>query len=222
MKKVKFVLILVWSCFAFGQAEHPITKRKYAPVMGAAGAGWLERSEREQEESPDKAIQALGLKPGMTAADVGAGTGYFTVRMAKLVGPEGKVYATDIQQQMLEMLSKRLQTEKIENVELVRGKVNDPLLPRGKIDLILMVDVYHELSEPQAMLRKMKEALAPGGRLVLLEFRKEDPDVPIRFEHKMSVAEVQTEIEAEGFKLDRVLELLPRQHMFFFKKQLIN
>ena len=223
IKKVQLVvLILTWCGLSFGQGEHPVTKRKYAPVMGAAGAEWLERSEREEEENPDKAIQALGLKQGMTAADVGAGTGYFTVRMAKLVGPEGKVYACDIQQQMLEMLRKRLRAEKIENVELVRGTVTDPMLPQAGMDLILMVDVYHELSEPQAMLRKMKDALAPNGRLVLLEFRKEDPAVPIRLEHKMTVAEVRTEIEAEGFKLDRLLELLPRQHMFFFRKQPVN
>ncbi len=222
MKIIQIVLILAFSGIIFGQSEHPITKRKYAPVMGAAGAGWLERGERQEEENPDKAVQALGLKPGMTAADVGAGTGYFTVRMAKLVGPEGKVYASDIQQQMLDMLRKRLRAEKIENVELVRGTVKDPMLPREKVDLILMVDVYHEFSEPQSMLRKMKEALAPNGKLVLLEYRKEDPAVPIRLEHKMSVDEVRAEIEAEGFKLDQLLELLPRQHLFVFKKQSIN
>ena len=221
-KQFFIVLLLASTGLVSGQGEHPITKRKYAQVMGAAGAGWLERSEREEEENPDKAIQALGLKPGMTVADVGAGSGYFTVRMAKLVGPDGKVYATDIQQQMLDILRKRLRSEKIPNVELVRGTVTDPNLPAGKMDLILMVDVYHEFSEPQAMLRKMKEALAQDGRLVLLEFRKEDPTVPIRFEHKMTVAEVRTEIEAEGFQLDQILELLPRQHMFFFKKQLVN
>jgi ubiquinone/menaquinone biosynthesis C-methylase UbiE len=219
---IRILLLLACSSMAFGQGEHPITKRKYAQVMGAAGAGWLERSEREEEENPDKAIQVLGLKPGMKAADVGAGTGYFTVRMAKLVGPEGKIYACDIQQQMLDMLRRRLRTEKIQNVELVRGTVTDPMLPKGTMDLILMVDVYHEFSEPQAMLRKMKEALAPEGRLVLLEFRKEDPSVPIRVEHKMSVAEVRAELEAEGFKLDRLLDVLPRQHIFIFRKQLTN
>jgi ubiquinone/menaquinone biosynthesis C-methylase UbiE len=222
MIKVQIVFLLALSGSVFGQGEHPITKRKYAPVMGAAGAPWLERGEREEEESPDKAVEALELKRGMTAADVGAGTGYFTVRMAKVVGPEGRVYAIDIQQQMLDLLKKRLRAEKLENVELVRGTETDPMLPRAKLDLILMVDVYHEFSQPQAMLRKMKEALAPGGRLVLLEYRKEDPNVPIRFEHKMSVDEVRAEIEAEGFKLDRLLELLPRQHMFIFKRQTIN
>ena len=219
IRPVKIVaLLLASSWVVFGQGEHPITKRKYAQVMGAGGAGWLERSEREEEENPDKAIQALGLKPGMTVADVGAGSGYFTVRMAKLVGPDGKVYATDIQQQMLDILGKRLRAEKIPNVELVRGTVTDPNLPAGKMDLILMVDVYHEFSEPQAMLRKMKEALAQDGRLVLIEFRKEDPAVPIRLEHKMSVAEVRAELEAEGFKLDRLVDILPRQHIFIFNK----
>ena len=190
--------------------------------MGAAGAGWLERSEREEEENPEKAIRALDLQPGMVVADVGAGSGYFTLRMAKLVGPGGKVYASDIQQQMLDLLKERMRSEKISNVELVRGTFTDPKLPSGKMDLILMVDVYHEFSEPQAMLRKMKEALAPDGRLVLIEYRKEDASVPIRFEHKMSVAEVRAELEAEGFKLDRLLDLLPRQHIFIFKSNSRN
>lgn len=213
-----YFLLLGFSGTAFSQGEHPVTKRKYAQVMGFGGASWLERSEREEEENPDKAIQALGLKPGMTVADVGAGTGYFTVRMAKLVAPDGRVYASDIQQEMLDALKKRLRDEKISNVELVRGSYTDPKLPAGKLDLILLVDVYHEFSEPQAMLRKMKEALSPNGRLVLIEFRKEDPSVPIRLEHKMSVAEVRAELEAEGFQLDKLDEVLPRQHIFFFKK----
>ena len=196
IKSNALVLLLLSSIAASAQGEHPITKRKYAQVMGAAGAGWLERSEREEEENPDKAIRALDLQSGMTVADVGAGSGYFTLRMAKLVGPGGKVYASDIQQQMLDLLKARLGSEKISNVELVRGTLTDPKLPPGKMDLILMVDVYHEFSEPQAMLRKMKEALAPDGRLVLIEYRKEDASVPIRFEHKMSVVEVRAELEA--------------------------
>jgi len=186
--------------------------------MGFGGASWLERSEREPEENPEKAIRTFDLKPGMMVADVGAGTGYFTVKMAKLVAPNGKVYASDIQQPMLDALKSRLKDDKIANVELVRGTYTDPKLPEGKLDLILMVDVYHEFSEPQAMLRKMKAALAAEGRLVLLEYRKEDPSVPIRPEHKMSVAEVRAELEAEGFRLDKIDESLPRQHIFFFKK----
>lgn len=223
IQKLRSLVLLLSSIgVVFGQGEHPITKRKYAQVMGAAGAGWLERSEREEEENPEKAIRALDLRQGMVVADVGAGSGYFTLRMAKLVGPGGKVYASDIQQQMLDLLKERMRSEKISNVELVRGTLTDPKLPPGNLDLILMVDVYHEFSEPQAMLRKMKEALAPDGRLVLIEYRKEDASVPIRFEHKMSVAEVRAELEAEGFKLDRLLDLLPRQHIFIFKSNSRN
>lgn len=223
IQKLRCLVLLLSSIgVVSGQGEHPITKRKYAQVMGAAGAGWLERSEREEEENPERAIRALDLRQGMVVADVGAGSGYFTLRMAKLVGPGGKVYASDIQQQMLDLLKERMRSEKISNVELVRGTLTDPKLPPGNLDLILMVDVYHEFSEPQAMLRKMKEALAPDGRLVLIEYRKEDASVPIRFEHKMSVAEVRAELEAEGFKLDRLLDLLPRQHIFIFKSNSRN
>ncbi len=218
IKQLLIVLLLVSPGSIFAQGEHPITKRKYAQVMGFGGAPWLERSEREEEENPDKAIQTLDLKPGMTVADVGAGSGYFSIRMAKLVAPGGRVYASDIQQPMLDLMKRRMRDEHVTNVELVRGTYTDPMLPAGKMDLIILVDVYHEFSEPQAMLRKMKEALAPTGRLVLLEYRKEDPAVPIRPEHKMSVAEVRTELEAEGFHLDKISEVLPRQHIFFFKK----
>jgi ubiquinone/menaquinone biosynthesis C-methylase UbiE len=218
IKQLSILLLLATAQATFGQGEHPVTKRKYAQVMGFGGATWLERGEREQEENPEKAIATLDLKPGMTVADVGAGSGYFSIRMARLVGPEGRVYASDIQQPMLDMLKKRLREEKLGNVELVRGTITDPKLPVGKMDVILLVDVYHEFSEPQAMLRKMKAALSPNGRLVLLEYRKEDPEVPIRPEHKMSVAEVRAEFEAEGFQLDKISEVLPRQHIFFFKK----
>jgi ubiquinone/menaquinone biosynthesis C-methylase UbiE len=141
-----------------------------------------------------------------------------TVKMAKRVGPTGKVYANDIQPQMLSMLRQRLDREKIPNVELVLGTYDDPRLPADTIDLILMVDVYHEFSQPQQMLRRMRESLKPGGRLVLLEYRKEDPSIPIRPDHKMSVAEAKMEVEAEGFTLASVDERLPRQHILVFTK----
>jgi ubiquinone/menaquinone biosynthesis C-methylase UbiE len=154
----------------------------------------------------------------LVVADVGAGSGYMSVRMARRVGPKGKVYATDIQPQMLELLRQRLGRENISNIEPVLGGVDDPRLPDAAIDLILMVDVYHEFSEPQKMLRGMMKALKPGGRLVLLEYRKEDPDVPIRYEHKMSVAEARLELEAEGFRFVKVDGILPRQHILTFQK----
>jgi SAM-dependent methyltransferase len=197
---------------------HPISGRRYANVMGWQGAEWLERSEREFEEEPDKALDALGTLTGLTVADVGAGSGYFTVRLASRVGAKGRVYANDLQPEMLKMLAARLARENIRNVTLVQGAIADPKLPASSIDLVLMVDVYHEFSEPQNMLRAIRTALRPGGRLVLLEYRKEDPDVPIRFEHKMSVAEVKMELEAEGFSLAQVDARLPRQHILIFSK----
>jgi len=138
--------------------------------------------------------------------------------MTRRVGPTGKVYANDLQPEMLQKLRAKSQREKISNVETVLGTERDPKLPANTMDLVLLVDVYHEFSEPQAMLGKIRESLKPDGRLVLLEYRKEDPSVPIRPEHKMSVAEVKTEVEAEGYKLDQVIEKLPRQHIIIFRK----
>lgn len=197
---------------------HPISGRRYAQTMSYLGADWLDRSERVQEEEPDVALDAIKLATGSTVADVGAGSGYMTVKMAKRVGPTGKVYANDIQPQMLSMLRQRLDREKLANVDLVLGTFDDPRLPANAIDLILMVDVYHEFSEPQKMLRRMREALHPGGRLVLLEYRKEDPSIPIRPDHKMSVAEAKMEVEAEGYTLSSVDERLPRQHILVFTR----
>src|SRR3954469_8404315 len=197
---------------------HPISGRRYAQTMSYLGADWLDRSERVQEEEPDVALDAIKLVTGSTVADVGAGAGYMTVKMAKRVGPTGKVFANDIQPQMLTMLRQRLDREKIPNVELVLGTLDDPRLPANTIDLILMVDVYHEFSEPQKMLRRMHEALKPGGRLVLLEYRKEGRAIPIRPAHKMSVAEAKMEVEAEGYTLSKVDEVLPRQHILIFTR----
>ena len=197
---------------------HPITGRRYAGVMGVGGAPWLERAERESEERPRAAIRLLNLKPGMAVADVGAGSGYYTELLARTVGPSGKVYATDIQPGMIALLRQRIARAKLTNVEPVLSTESDTRLPAASLDLILLVDVYHEFSNPQEMLRQLRAALKPGGRLVLLEFRKEDPDVPIRPEHKMSVAEVRAELEPEGFTFDKVLPDLPWQHILIFHK----
>ena len=204
------------------QSEHPLSGRRIAPVMGVSGADWLERNERELEENPETALDAIGIKPGMVAADVGAGTGYITLRLAARVGSTGKVYAVDVQPEMLRRLRQNAAKNKITNIETVLGTETDPKLPAGQLDLILLVDVYHELSQPQKMLRKMREALKPDGRLVLLEYRKEDPTIPIRAEHKMSVQEVKIELEAEGFHLDQVVEKLPRQHIFILTKATVH
>ena len=186
--------------------------------MGVEGADWLDRSERDLEENPDRAIDVLKIEKGATVADVGAGSGYMTVKLSKKVGAQGKVYANDIQQGMLDLLNKRLARSKITNVTTVLGTQDDPRLPPDALDLVIMVDVYHELSQPQVMLGKIRASLKSGGRLVLLEYRKEDPDVPIRPEHKMSVADAKLEVEAEGFKLTKTNEDLPRQHILIFTK----
>lgn len=185
--------------------------------MSADGAGWLTRPERETEEQPDKALAAIGIARGSTVADIGAGSGYMTWRLAALVGPRGKVYANDIQPRMLDLLRKNIERRHLGNVETVLGAPDDPRLP-GPIDLALLVDVYHEFSEPQKMLEHLRDSLRPKGRLVLVEYRAEDPSVPIRPEHKMTVEQVKREVEPEGYRLDKVLETLPRQHILIFRE----
>jgi ubiquinone/menaquinone biosynthesis C-methylase UbiE len=197
---------------------HPLSGRRYALTMGVEGADWLDRAERENEEEPDHAIDVLKIVKGSTVADIGAGSGYMTVKLARKVGPDGKVFANDIQQGMLDLLNKRLAKTKITNVSTILGTQDDPRLPLDAVDLVLMVDVYHELSQPQLMLRHINASLKPNGRLVLLEYRKEDPNIPIKPEHKMSVAEAKLEVEAEGFKLTKTNEDLPRQHILIFSK----
>lgn len=193
-----------------------MTGRPYAGVMSADGAGWLTRPERAAEEEPDKALTAIGIARGSAVADIGAGTGYMTWRLAALVGPRGKVYANDIQPRMLELLRKNMQQRHLANVETVLGAPDDPRLP-APVDLELLVDVYHEFSEPQKMLDHLRDSLKPEGRLVLVEYRAEDPSVPIRPEHKMTVEQVKREVEPEGYRLDRALEVLPRQHILIFR-----
>jgi len=200
------------------QATHPVTGRRIAPVMGLSGADWLDRNERDNEEHPDKAIAELNLKPGMFVGDVGAGTGFYSLRMAKLVQPSGTVYANDIQPGMLERLNANAAAQHITNVVTILGTESDPKLPASKLDLVILVDVYHEFSRPQRMLDRIRDSLKPGGRLVLLEYRKEDPSVPIRPEHKMSVAEVKAEVIPEGYQFEKVVDTLPWQHIIFFKK----
>jgi ubiquinone/menaquinone biosynthesis C-methylase UbiE len=200
------------------QAAHPLTGRPIAHVMSHTGADWLDRLEREDEEAPSKAIALLSLRPGTTVADVGAGSGYMTAKLARAVGPTGRVFAVDIQPEMIALIDARVKREGLTNVTSVLGEPDDPKLADGSVDLELMVDVYHELAHPQIVLRRLRRALRSDGRLVLVEYRKEDPAIPIREDHKMTVADAKTEVEAEGFHLADVNEALPRQHLLTFTR----
>ena len=210
-------LIIAFVSVVAGAQRHPISGRTLAPTMGVEGAAWLDRPEREAEEAPSKAIAALGIAPGSTVADVGAGSGYYTVRLSQVVGPRGRVVATDLQPGMLDLIRARVDRLGLTNVTLVQGRPDDPTLPAATFDLIVMVDVYHELASPQVFVRKLREALKPGGRLVLIEFRLEDPRVPIREVHKMSVSQVRQELGADGFRIDEVIDVLPWQHIIVLK-----
>jgi precorrin-6B methylase 2 len=211
------VLVAALAALHGQQRRHPVSGRVLAPTMGVEGAAWLDRPEREAEEAPSKAVAALNIRPGAVVADVGAGSGYYTVRLARVVGPTGKVVATDLQPGMLDIIRSKIARERLTNVDVVPGRADDPVLPAGAFDLILMVDVYHELASPQLFVRKLKEALKPDGRLVLIEFRLEDPRVPIREEHKMSVSQVRQELAADGFEIDRVIDVLPWQHIIVLR-----
>jgi ubiquinone/menaquinone biosynthesis C-methylase UbiE len=184
--------------------------------MGVDGAGWLIRPERLQEEDPDRMLSSLGVKRGSVVADIGAGVGYHTWRLADMVGPTGKVIAEDIQDGMIALLNKNVSDRKLKNVDIVLGTQTDPRLPENSLDLVLMVDVYHEFSEPISMMTHVRNALKQDGRVILVEFRKEDPTVPIQPLHKMTVQEVRSELEPLGFKFQRTLEFLPWQHIIFF------
>jgi ubiquinone/menaquinone biosynthesis C-methylase UbiE len=194
--------------------------REIAHVMGHAAATWLERPEREEEEQPTKLLKVLDLKPGMVVADIGAGSGYYTFRMAPHVGDKGKILAVDIQKEMLDIIRQRTKEKKLSNVEPVLGTEADPKLPDASADLILMVDVYHEFSHPYEMTEKMVKGLKPGGKLVFVEFRLEDEKVPIKLVHKMSERQVLKEMaafpELKHLKTDTSL---PWQHVMFFKKE---
>ncbi|MCB1019096.1 MAG: class I SAM-dependent methyltransferase [Bryobacterales bacterium] len=194
-----------------------VKKRQIAPVMSVAHADWLTRPERDAEEQPDRVVRELEIAPGSTVADLGAGVGYFTWRLAGAVGPKGKVIAVDIQPGMIERLRQNLAERGITNVEPVLGSEENPRLPPHSVDMVLLVDVYHELQQPERTMAHVRRALKPDGRLVLIEYRKEDPDIPIHPLHKMTVGEMRQEIEPIGFKFDELLDFLPTQHIAIFK-----
>lgn len=192
--------------------------REIAQVMGHQGADWLERPERDQEEKPDLVIEALKLKGGEHVADIGSGTGYFAWRLARKVGSKGKVYGVDIQPEMLDLMSKRMKERGVTNVVGVLGAERDPKLPEGKLDLVIMVDVYHEFEYPHEMMQAIVRALKPGGRVVLVEYRGEDPEVPIKPVHKMTEAQVRKEMSGQPLEWLETVKTLPRQHGVVFGK----
>ena len=192
--------------------------RVIAQTMHYTGAEWLIRDNREQEERCSLMLSNLGVKTGMTVCDMGCGNGFYAVQIAKMVGPHGKVLGVDIQPEMLELLKKRAAEHDVTNVIPVLGTLADPKLPEGKIDLMLCVDVYHEFSHPVHMLAAMRKALSPKGLVALVEFRGEDPKVPIKPEHKMTKEQIMNEWGKNGFKLSKEFEGLPWQHMMFFSR----
>jgi ubiquinone/menaquinone biosynthesis C-methylase UbiE len=200
------------------EAKPKYMGRRIAPAMGYTHAGWLIRSERQQEEDTQQALDNLQLKAGMTVCDMGCGNGYYSLEIAKRVAPSGKVLAVDIQQEMLHLLHLRAEEAQIENIQTVLGSVVDPQLPTATVDLVLMVDVYHEFSHPQQMLAAIRKSLVPQGRIALVEFREEDPRVPILPLHKMSKRQILREFKANGFKLVEEYDQLPWQHLMFFQK----
>ena len=191
--------------------------RVIAQTMHWSAAGWLVRHKRDREEASVKMREELHLKPGMNVCDMGAGNGYHAIPMAEKIGPDGKVYAVDVQPEMIDLLKGRLVGQKITNIVPIVGLYHDPKLPDKSCDLILLVDVYHEFSHPVHMLAAMRKALKPGGAVVLVEFRSEDDSVPIKPEHKMSKAQILKELVPNGYKLVREFDGLPWQHMMWFE-----
>ncbi|MCA9131938.1 MAG: class I SAM-dependent methyltransferase [Planctomycetales bacterium] len=193
--------------------------RTIAQTMSYHGAAWLIRDNREDEERPSEVLQQLGLKPGMVVCDLGCGNGYYTLLMAPLVAAGGgKVLAVDIQQEMLHLLALRSKAEGIDNVEPILGTIVDPRLPPHSVDLVLLVDVYHEFSHPEQMLAALRKSLAPAGLIALLEYRQEDRTVPIKPLHKMSKRQILKEYRANGLRLVKQYDGLPWQHLMFFER----
>ena len=193
--------------------------RRIAQTMHFTGAPWLIRNTREREERCSLMLANLGIKPGMTVCDMGCGNGFHTLKMAKMTGPTGSVLAVDVQPEMLKLLRERSEKEGIENITPILGSFHHPRLPANSVDMILLVDVYHEFSHPVTMLKGMRDSLRPEGVIVLVEFRAEDPKVPIKPLHKMSKEQILKELPANGFKLVKDYDKLPWQHMMFFGRE---
>jgi precorrin-6B methylase 2 len=235
MRKLTFVpLITIAALIVFGQSPDRVvyeTRAKRDPdgigkvymgreiawVMGREGAAWLERPDREETELPDKVVNNMKLRPTDVVADIGAGTGYFTFRISRLVG-QGKVYAVDIQPEMLAIIDRRKEKLKIENVVGVLGTETDTKLPESSVDVVLMVDAYHEFSYPREMMESIVKGLRTGGRVILIEYRGEDPTVPIKKLHKMTVSQARKEMSAVGLVWKETKGFLPQQHFIVFEK----
>ena len=196
--------------------------REIAHVMGPGGLAWLDRPEREDQERPEVVLDAMDLRQGDVIADLGAGSGYFTFRLADRVGKRGKVLAVDIQDEMLATIQRRAAAQGITNVEEVKSTPTNPRLPAASVDAVLMVDVYHELAYPFEVMTGVRAALKPGGRVVFVEYRKEDPAVPIKVVHKMSVDQLTKEMDAVGLVRVRTVESLPSQHIVIFQKPVVS
>jgi ubiquinone/menaquinone biosynthesis C-methylase UbiE len=195
--------------------------REIAMVMGHQGIRWLEREEREEEEKLTLMVESLGLEPGMVVADIGAGSGVISAMIADRIGPDGTVLAVDIQQEMLDALAERCKKSGIANIKGILGTVQSPELEPASVDLAIMVDVYHEFDFPYEMLKEIAQSLKPGGRVIFVEYRKEDPLVPIKEVHKMSEAQVKREADQPefGLKWKETIDRLPRQHMIVFERE---
>lgn len=193
--------------------------REISHVMGHQGARWLERSQRESEERPDLLIEALNLKPGDVVADIGTGTGYIAWRIAQQVADNGIVYGVDIQQEMLDLLAENMTKRGVTNVQGMLGTITDPKLPPNTVDLVIMVDVYHEFSHPYEMMQGICSGLKVGGRVAFVEYRAEDPSVPIKRLHKMTELQVLKEATPHPLEWVETIETLPSQHVIIFKKK---
>ncbi len=203
---------------AIPPAREEYKGRKIATTMHYAGAPWLVRESREREEECSTLLEVLQLKPGQTVCDLGCGNGFYSLKMAPLVGEQGKILAVDIQPEMLRLLEARADEAGMENIEPILGTLVDPNLPAAGVDLVLLVDVYHEFSHPEQMLTAVRRALKPRGRVALVEYRLEDPQVPIKLLHKMSKEQIMKEFPANGFKLVGQFDKLPWQHVMFFAR----
>lgn len=192
--------------------------RPIADTCSYLGADWLDRADREAREQPEKVLDWINIRPGSKVADVGAGTGYFTVRLSKRVGDKGEVIATELQPEMLRLLDHRVSAAKLTNVKLIRSTEHQAKLPERCCDLVLMVDVYHELTDPPGVMAGIRRALTPAGRLALVEYKGEDASIPIKPEHKMTLAQIKKELEPLGFAFFMSFEELPDQRVVIFKR----